>query len=133
MAGAITFNDRDGFVQLELGPDPEEQRRTALETERDATISAIERAEANAPDEWVTQADAALIDLARHAPTFIVDALWDSGLQKPPEARAIGNVMRRAARNRLIEATDQFLPSAQPGRHQCPARVWRSLVYEGPS
>lgn len=118
------------MTQLELGPDPDEDRRNALELERTITLNAIAQAEANAPQQWLADARAAVRHLAAKHPTFIVDAIWELGLPKPPEARAIGAVIQWAAREGLIVGTDDFLPSAQAGCHHVPRRVWRSLVFE---
>jgi hypothetical protein len=117
-------------TQFELGLDPEEERRDALELERVATQLAIAQAEANAPEQWLHDARETVRHLAHAHPTFIVDAVWDTGLPKPPEARAIGPVMLWAAREGLIVGTDQFIPSAQEGCHGVPRRVWRSLAFE---
>lgn len=115
---------------FELGPDPDEDRRVALELERTATLAAINQAEQNAPEQWLADARAAVRHLAEKHPTFIVDAVWDLGLPKPPEARAIGPVMLWGVREGLIVGTDDFQPSAQPGCHHVPRRVWKSLLFE---
>lgn len=118
------------MVQLELGPDPEETRRVALTDERDATIDAVEQVEANASDLWIAQARETVEELARTRATFFADDVWLAGLPKPSEARALGAVMVWAKTERLIAPTADFVPSAQPGCHGVPRRVWRSLVYE---
>lgn len=119
------------MVELELGPDPDETRRVALEAERDVTINAIETVEENASDEWVEHARATVDHLARTRASFFADDVWLAGLPKPSEARALGSIMLWAKTERLIAPTDQFLPSAQPGCHGVPRRVWKSLVFEG--
>jgi hypothetical protein len=49
------------------------------------------------------------------------------GHDAPHEPRALGALMREAARNGLIEATDRVRPSERPQCHMNPKRVWRSL------
>lgn len=119
------------MVQLELGYDPAEARRGALEAERVPTLEAIEQAGANAPEGWIAEARAAIRHVAEALPFFISDEIWGTGLSEPPEARAIGNVIKWAASEGLIAPTDDFVPSARPGCHRVPRRVWKSLVYEG--
>lgn len=95
-------------------------------SERDAALS---RVEANTDEEWKRQARAAVERLARSTPEFISDAVWDTGLEKPHEPRALGPIMRWAQAQGLIAPTDRLETSAQVASHAMPRRVWRSLVY----
>lgn len=110
--------------QLELAP---------VEREREATDRAIQQAADNSEPGWLDEARTTITRLAHTRQTFISDDVWSAGLSEPHEARALGNVLRWAARTGLIVGTDQFRPSQRSGCHQCPRRVWRSLVYEGGS
>lgn len=122
--------DRAGDAVLELGRDPDEERRVALESERDVKLDALDRVEQNASQEWIERARATVEQLARDHPTFIADDVWLAGLPKPSEARALGSIMKWAAEAGLIVGTADFIPSSQRGSHCVPRRVWRSLVYQ---
>lgn len=82
-----------------------------------------------ADKEWADKAYAAAIQVAKDKPEFTPDDIWATGLQKPAEARALGGVMRRASRNKLIEKTGRSQPTTQPESHGTDVTVWRSLVY----
>jgi hypothetical protein len=104
-----------GWAQLE--------ELAAAERQRD---EAIAQAEANADVEW---RDTALRFLRRYAEahtTVFVDDLWAAGMPRPREARALGAVMKRAAREGLIENTGSGRPSIASNLAMKP--VWRSLV-----
>lgn len=118
------------MTQVDLGRDPAEERRVALDVEGQALDTALQTVEDHANPSWVLYARHVIEHVARTNATFIVDAVWEAGLGKPSEARAIGAVLVWAKRERLIEPTDDFLPSAQPGCHRVPRRVWRSLVFQ---
>ena len=47
------------------------------------------------------------------------------------ERRAVGPVIRDAARLGHCEPTDQWTPSTQPQCHKRPMRTWYSLTYSG--
>lgn len=98
-----------------------------------ARDAAIATAEDHAVPEWVAFARHVVEQVARANRFFIVDAVWEAGLGKPPNARAIGPVMQWACREGLIAPTSEFRPSAQRGCHRVPRRVWRSLVFEATS
>lgn len=115
--------------RLALGVDPDEERRRALEHEQLDLLAALDTVEEHANGAWLDFAWHVVQEVARANETFIVDAVWEAGLGKPPEARAIGVVILRAVREGLIEPTDEYRPSAQPGCHKVPRRVWRSLTY----
>lgn len=48
------------------------------------------------------------------------------GLPRPPDPRAYGGVMRRAARAGMIVA-DGYAPKTDSQAHCCPATIWRAL------
>lgn len=118
------------MTKVELGRDPAEERRIALDDEGRARDAALERVEDHANENWLDFAKHVIEQVALSNMTFISDDIWNAGLGKPSEARVIGTVIRWAQREGLIEQTDQFIPSAQPGSHCVPRRVWRSLVFE---
>ncbi len=100
-----------------------------LSEERRAAQDGIRRAEENADEDWKRRAYLTGCDLARRLPEFCSDDLWGAGLEKPREARALGAVMQRLAKEGLIESTSRFVKTRQAGRHAADVRVWRSLVY----
>lgn len=112
-------------LELELGHDPDEVGRHEIEA-RDIALAIVAD---HANETWLDFARYAVAQVALARPDFIVDAVWEAGLGKPPEARAIGAVMTWAKREGLIEPTNEFRPSNQAGCHRVPRRVWRSLAY----
>lgn len=93
---------------------------------RDVAVARVER---NADDDWKAEARRTIEQLARERSEFTSDAVWELGLSKPREARALGAIMRWAQNERLIEATERVDPTAQPNCHARPIRVWRSLLH----
>lgn len=90
---------------------------------------AIDRAERNADDDWLTAANATVRRLAFTHDEFTTDDVW-AVLDRLPvdthERRALAAVMRRAARRGLIATTDRYTPSQRTACHGRPVRVWRS-------
>jgi hypothetical protein len=95
---------------------------------RDKAINAAER---GAPITWVTPAEIAIAYLAKTREHFTTDDVWEHlhqrGHEFPHEPRAMGALMRNAARAGLITATDRVTPSQRPECHRRPIRIWRSL------
>ena len=89
----------------------------------------IARAEAGAGEAWMRLALAAIELVARHQDTLTTDDIW-SRIGAPPEPRAMGAVMRLAARQDLIVATSTTIKSAREECHHRDIRVWKSLVFE---
>jgi hypothetical protein len=59
---------------------------------------------------------------------FFVDDFWsDSGLDEPCEARALGPLVLRAAREGLMEQKGEFRKSV--ASNLSPKPVWQSLVH----
>lgn len=81
---------------------------------------------------WAELARAAVRQVAESQPEFTPDDIWATGLPKPDEARALGGVMSRARRERLIEKTGRVQPTTQPESHGTDVTVWRSLIYVAP-
>ncbi len=98
-----------------------------------ATDEAIERVEEHADPEWKAHALDAIESCARSFPTFTTDAVWAllDGGPETHEPRALGAVMREAARRGWVESTDRTEQTARVHAHQRPARVWHSLIYGG--
>lgn len=90
--------------------------------------AAMTQAHDNAPVEWRDRAWAALIAWLETHPTLHADQWWDeSGVEEPPEPRALGALFKRASREGLMVKSDVWLPSVRS--HGAVKVVWRSLVY----
>jgi len=105
------------------------------ETMFDANLGAIlrddgiRRADEHADRDWKQAAYEAVVELAHRRQVFTTDSVHELiGDVSTHEKRAMGAIMRRAARDGLIEATDSYAPSDRPEAHRNPKRLWRSLV-----
>ncbi|MFF0481086.1 hypothetical protein [Streptomyces sp. NPDC004435] len=88
-------------------------------TRRDAAIAQVD---ANADDGWKRYALGFVAELSGRMPEFTTDDLWDAGLIKPREPRALGPVMRRAAKRGLIRTTGEYRASRY--RNCAPLPLW---------
>ncbi|MFD3464838.1 hypothetical protein ACFWWM_00425 [Streptomyces sp. NPDC058682] len=95
---------------------------TAAATKRDAAIAQVD---ANADNAWKSYALGFIAELSAAMDEFTTDDLWDAGLIKPREPRALGPVMRRAAKRGLIATTGEFKASRY--RNCAPLPVWASV------
>lgn len=100
---------------------------TAARRARDA---AMEQVEANADADWKDRAKIAVRYLARTKAEFISDDIWELGLEKPREARALGPIMRWAVKQGFIRDSGRMQQSAQTTCHARPMRVWISCGYK---
>lgn len=91
----------------------------AAEAARD---EAMERTYESAAEEWKAQAHATIIAVADSLAEFTVDDLWDAGLVKPDEPRAMGPVLRKAAFEGFIRQTGRYAKSRY--RNATPIPVW---------
>ena len=91
---------------------------------------ALERVESNASVEFLATAYGAVKRAAMIHETFIVDDVWQQlpDFAKTHEKRAMGAVVRRAVKEKIIEPTEEYRASQQPQCHGNPRRVWRSLI-----
>lgn len=92
-----------------------------------ARDEAIDRVEANAHDLWLAAAREALDELCATRESFTSDDLWaalDGRDVSTHEPRAMGAVLRQAARDGLVAGTRQYRPSVRPACHARPVRVW---------
>lgn len=96
------------------------------EAARDAGMTT---AETSAGETWQTYAVRFIRNYARANPTVFVDDLWEAGLERPPQPKALGPAVRAAARTGIIEKTGDYRPSRSS--NLLPKPVWRSLVHEG--
>ena len=86
-----------------------------------------------ADNDWAGMAYAAVRQVAERQAEFTPDDIWATGLQKPSEARALGGVMRRARKEKLIEKTGRVQPTTQPESHGTDVTIWRSLICVTPN
>ena len=99
-----------------------------------ALEDALIRVANGANPEWVQAASGALAQLARRLPELTADEVWEELADKhvdTPNGKAMGNIMRNAARARLITRTDRTVKTRRPTRNRGDVRVWRSLIYKG--
>lgn len=92
---------------------------------RSARDNAIAQVDANADAEWKAYALGFVAELSGRIGQFTTDDLWDAGLIKPREPRALGPVMRRAAKRGLIATTGEFKASRY--RNCAPLPVWAAV------
>jgi len=99
---------------------------------------AIERSDRPPSAAWKQHAAEIIRITARALLFFTSEDVWEHGLRKPdngsPDGDALGPAMRRARQEGIIEWTGRTTTETKrPQRHNNPKRVWRSLIYEGPS
>lgn len=99
----------------------------------DATLAAINRVGSNADPDWLKAAHVTLYNVASEKQLLTPDDLWDAGLTKPVEARALGPVMIRGKKLGWIEQTGRTAQSRYPHVHLNLFNEWKSLIYEGPN
>lgn len=80
---------------------------------------------------WKISAYEILVKVATEKKEFTPDDIWDAGLQKPLEARALGVVMLRAKSEGLIEKTGRVQPTRQPESHGTDVTIWKSNIFKG--
>ena len=95
-----------------------------------ARDEAMVRVERNAHEEWKDVALEAVYQAALVNGKFIVDEVWR---YMPPdvsthELRAMGAVMKKAAKAGWIIGTGEYRPSAKVTTHKGLRHVWRSLI-----
>lgn len=84
----------------------------------------------HADPEWLAEALEAVYRTAERLPYFHVDSVWlDAGLTTTVENRAMGAVMRRAARLGWISKTDRVAASARS--HGSGKPIWFSHLFVG--
>lgn len=89
---------------------------------------ALEQVYANAPDLWKKEAASAVIAVAYALPEFTSDDVWKI-LWKPPESRALGPIIRKAAIDGYVEKTERRRATSQVSRHYTDVTIWKSLIY----
>lgn len=100
---------------------------------QEAKEAAIQRSEDHANEAWKAAAYAAVEACAQRRETLIVDDVWpylEALSETTHDFRALGPVMRKAAKEGVIAKTDQFRLS-HAHNHGTPRPVWKSLVWRG--
>lgn len=97
----------------------------------------MDRAERHADPEWKRVMLICALEVARRKPFFSTDDIEAWRLVNFPnhtthEHRALGPIMREAAKLEYCVKTLDWVESGQKVNHRRPMRVWFSLVYRGP-
>lgn len=99
--------------------------RHRAQSQRDTAIAAVE---ANADDDWLTEAYDELVRYLQRHPEFFVDDWWaETQIAEPRESRALGPVVMRAARAGLMIKSGSFRKSIRSNMTEKP--VWLSQIY----
>lgn len=94
---------------------------------REARDAALARVAEGAGEDWAAAAWGWLLEYLRTHAEFFPDDVWAAGLAKPPELRAFGPLVLRAARLKYITKTGTFRQRTRG--HATAAAVWRSELY----
>ena len=98
---------------------------------RDTRDEAIRRVNANAEPDWKTLAVEIGHELARSRFNFTSEDISDRipAHITTHEPRAMGAVMTRLRKAKVISPTDEFVMARSRVGHGRPSRVWESLIY----
>lgn len=92
---------------------------------------AIERVDGGANLEWKKYAENVVYELCIMRYRFTTDDVWDKmegcGLRTETN-RALGAVMRHAAKNGWCKATGEYQKSRGINRHRMPILIWESCL-----
>lgn len=94
---------------------------------------ALARVEANADESWKQTASLVVYLVARQNEYLTSDDVWhglEGATVSTHEPRAMGAILKRAAKDGIIAATDDWRVSSRPECHGRPVRVWRSLTLD---
>jgi hypothetical protein len=90
----------------------------------------IRAAVRHADPTWLGDALSVVHYLARTRRDLTTDDVWGLlGNRVPAEPRALGGVMRRAARKGWIRVSDRWRLSDRAENHRRPIRVWDSVLH----
>ena len=93
----------------------------------DGMVQGIARVE-DASNDWQNYAITRIRVLAMENPYICSDDVWATGLEAPPEPRALGAAFQTAARLGVIASTTHFVKTHQKARHRAPVQVWKSKL-----
>lgn len=98
-----------------------------------AKRQALDQVEEHADSVWKDAAWQAVTHVASTTPEFTTDRVWfeleRQGIDPPREPRALGAIMRNAAKTGMIARTDRVHTSVRPANHRRPIAVWESLIF----
>lgn len=110
--------------------DPDGRRHAAAAAARIATDASVATAAGNADPAWKAVALDAVRRCAVRLREFTVDDVWrelNEATATTHDARALGAVMRSAAKAGLVEIGG-WRESTRPEAHSRPVRAWRSKL-----
>lgn len=97
---------------------------------------ALEQVEENANQFWFNACLRTVRQISERHEEFTTDLVWER-MEKLPfftnENRAMGAIMRKAAKSGWIEPTGNYEQSKRPECHRRPVAIWRSCLYSLPS
>ena len=96
------------------------------------TQQAINQVEENANQQWMDEALEVVKRLSKTFNLFTTDDVWNWMQYLHPDSethdnRAMGAVMRKAARGKLCIPTDKYIKSTRTSCHHRPIRVWKGI------
>ena len=101
---------------------------TLLMPDVPAKIAAIRRVREHADPAWLAQAYSAIQHLCAQRFSFSSDDVWAAldarNVPAPREPRALGAVMRQAARDGLLAASGTYVQSEREACHNRPVMQW---------
>ena len=89
-------------------------------------LDILAEVEDNANPDFIDEAMAVIEHLARVRAEFTTDDVWPLLTTSTHEPRALGAVMRKAAKAGGIKRTDRVRKSSRVACHQRPIAVWES-------
>lgn len=99
-------------------------------------MDGITRADIHASREWADTARVVLYTIAMRQSQFTsadvdIEMMRDFPNVKTHEKRAMGAVVRWAAKNKYVVITDRVLNDPRPNCHSQCVRILQSLIYQG--
>lgn len=79
---------------------------------------------ASADDDWVADAERAILFVASIGHPFTSDNVWETGLRPARVPQTLGALFMRLARAGLIKKNGNYIKSAKPSRNSSVLCVW---------
>lgn len=98
---------------------------------RDLANRGMQSSHAVADEKWKYEATWAVYDIAYEAREFTTDDVWNLLTMRgfdTHERRALGAIMQRAIRARLIKRSGRWTESTRPEAHNGPKPIYNSLI-----
>jgi hypothetical protein len=90
-------------------------------------FEAIALVYSHASNTWKEEADQVVRHLCKTRQFFSADDVLEQIKSTTPDNRALGQVMKDAARNGLIRSTGRYEQSRIAKRHRRPVAIWESI------